>query len=355
MKKVIKAVGAIAMTSLMTFSLMAAASCGEKHEHKWSEWQRTETGHYRVCRIASCGEEERGEHTGTPCTECAYGFRVLAFGFDQGGDTAHADFCAESNVWFPEQGKELGFTYTYGGNDFAALTDENLKNYDLVMFLNNMPGGAEQQAAFRRYMDNGGAFMAFHSAAFAMWNDHTPPSEWYDWYHNTLLRSGEYGNCTDPDDPSIVYWNTWNPTSELLTIETHNHFCTENIDEDEFMSAPCEWYEWANRLLEDKNVTVLLTLNPTEENPAGNDPRPNMEFQIWKKGKHPIAWASNEYNAVYMNWGHNLQSYNDMKQYDSTREWPTKSSTFSSETQNQFMINAMYGLVEKSIGQRKDR
>lgn len=311
-----------------------------EHTHIWAEWERDEFEHWRVCTVENCKKEEREIHSEGTCSECAYGLRILSFGFDQGGDPAHSDFAREANAWFSEQGEKLGFSYTYAGNNFSALNDKNLENYDLIMFLNNIPGGAEQQEAFRKYMDNGGAFIAFHSAGFAMWDGHTPPSDWYDWYHNTLLCSGEYGNCADPDDPSIVYWNTWNPTSEPLKIETHNHFCTANIEGDEIISAPCEWYAWANNLMDDPAVTVLLTLNPSEENPAGDDPRTGMEFQIWKTGHHPIAWAINDYNAVYMNWGHNLQSYNHFEK---------ESSTFSSEKQNQFMINAIYGVVQNSL------
>lgn len=330
----------LALLFLLAVVSVCFTACEPPHTHTWGDWQRDETEHWRVCTDAECGEEERGEHTGAPCADCAHGFRVLAIGFDQGGDTAHADFCREANIWFPQQGAELGWTYTYAGNDYSCLNEENLQNYDLVMFLNGMPGGRDQQEAFRNYMENGGAFMAFHAAGFAMWDDRTPPSEWYDWYHNTLLGSGEYGYCTDPDNPSITYWNTWNPTAEPLTIETHDHFSTANIEEDVFMSAPCEWYAWANNLMEDANITVLVTLNPTEEDPAGDDPRAGYEFQIWKTGHHPIAWASNNYNCVYMNWGHNLQSYNSFAK---------ESSTFSSEIQNQFMINTMYGLVLNSL------
>lgn len=140
------------------------------------------------------------------------------------------------------------------------------------MFLNNKLGSDGQWAAFKNYMDNGGAFMAFHASAFAMWS--TPgeaPSEWEDWYQNTLLGCGEYGNAPrDPSDRGFTqYWNTWNPTSEPLTVETHDHFSTEHLECDVFDSAPCEWYEWSNNLFKNDDVTVLLTMNPTPENPAG--------------------------------------------------------------------------------------
>lgn len=343
MKKAFRLLGTTLLAcALLSVTAISMAACtgteAESHTHVWGAWQRDEAEHWRVCLDEECGVCVSEAHTDGTCTTCAYGLKVLAFGYTQGGDTAHADFAREANEWFPEQGEKLGFTYTFGGTDFSALTDENLENYDLVMFLNNMPGGTQQQEAFRRYMENGGAFMAFHSAGFAMWNDRTPPTEWYDWYHNELLRSGEYGYGTDPEDPSFTYWNTWNPTSEPLKIETHDHFSTANLEGEEFISAPSEWYAWSNNLMEDPNVTVLLTLNPTPENPAGDQPDKNKQHEIWTTGHHPIAWANNNYNMVYMNWGHNLQSYNNGAE-------GKKSSTFSSEAQNQFMFNTMFGLV----------
>lgn len=339
MKKGFKTAVALLTAVTAVFTFVAATACG--HIHAWGNWHRNGTEHWRTCK--ECGEEERGAHTGDPCEICGYGFRALAFGFttsNNGEDPAHADFAREAEGWFTQKGEELGFHYEQT-TDWSLCNEENLKNYDLVMFLNAPPNTDEQRSAFRNYVENGGAFMAFHAAGFAMWSepDHEPPTEWADWYHNTLLRSGEYGRCVDPDNPSITYWNTWNPTSEPLKIETHDHFCTEDIEGDEIISAPCEWYAWANKLTEDPSVTILLTLNPTEENPAGDDPRAGMEFQIWKTGHHPIAWANNDYKAVYMNWGHNLQSYNSFEK---------ESSTFSSAKQNQFMLNAMFGLVSKN-------
>lgn len=332
-----------ACAAMVTAFALPMTACGTQHVHKWEDWQRSETEHWRVCAL--CKEEERSAHSTTEgaCTSCGYGFRAIGFGFTSGGDTAHADFAKEANTWFAEQGAKLGFTYTFGGTDFSAMTDENLANYELIILLNNKPGSAEQQGAFRRYMDNGGSCLIFHSAAFAMWDNGVAPSEWEDWYQNDLLGCGEYGKPADPNDPdSISYWNTWNPTAEPMKVETYDHFATRNLqtdENDEFMSAPCEWYEWHNDLFANPDFEVLLSLNPTEENPAGDDPREGMEFQIWKSGHHPIAWASKKYKMIYTNMGHNLQSYNDFEK---------KSSTFSSEVQNQFILDSMYGLMQKN-------
>jgi hypothetical protein len=52
----------------------------------------------------------------------------------------------------------------------------------------------EQRIAFEKYMKNGGAWMGFHFAAFAL----TPsayPQNW-DWYHNEFIGAGQYKSNT---------------------------------------------------------------------------------------------------------------------------------------------------------------
>ena len=352
MNKLIKFAGVCTAVAMLAVSAVSMTACG--HTHKW-EWHRTETEHWQTCSVKGCEEERnRGTHEDSVCDDCAE-FKALAFGYTQGGDGAHADFAREANKWFPDRGKELGFIYHYASDfsnstssDFSMMTDETLENYNMIVLLNDKPNSETSQAAFKKYMDNGGACVVFHSAGFAMWDDpDVAPTEFEDWYSNTLLRCGVYGECNrrnpDEDRGFTQYWNTWNPTSEPMTIETHNHFATESIEEDEFMSAPCEWYEWYNDLFEDDGTTVLVSMNPTPENPAGDDNRKGAQYehQIWESGHHAIAWANKDYNMVYMNWGHNLQDYNI-----ATGSPVGKSETFSSKIQNQITLNAMFGLIK---------
>ncbi len=348
MNKLLRLLGIIPVAAAVAVSFSA---CGE-HVHKWGDWQRSETEHWRVCK--TCKEEQREDHTDAKGNEATYvcdgcaEFKVLAFGFNGGIniDTAHADFAVDANKWFSKTGNELGFIYEYsntGEKGWVDMNEENIANYDLIMLLNDKPASEESRRVFKDYVDNGGACMAFHAAGFAMWSTpETPPTEWDGWFSNEFLRCGVYGNCPrDKSDGGFdTYWNTWNPTSEPMTIETHEHFSTENLEFDEFISAPCEWYEWYNNLFEDEKTTVLISMNPTPENPAGDDNRPGNLHQVWRGGHHAIAWANSDYNMIYMNWGHNLQSYND-------GEEGKQSSTFSSEEQNRFMIEAMFGLTKK--------
>ena len=296
------------------------------HEHVWSDWRRDADGHWRVCTEEGCDAEDgRAAHTGEPCIYCGYGFKALSFGFTEGGDAAHADFAREANEWFAAQGEAEGFTYDFAGTDFSKLNDVTLENYDMVIFLNDRPSDPEQQAAFERFIKGGGAWIGFHSCAFSLVEDHDESRGYWSWYQDDFLACGNYKN------------NTWNPTSEPLTVETHEHFSTKNLP-DVFQSAPCEWYGWEYDLLNDDDITVLLTLNPTREDPAGDQPDPNKQYEIWYDGKHPIAWTNKNYNMLYTNMGHNLQSYNDFEK---------QSKTFSSEAQCRFILDAMFGLVSQ--------
>ena len=365
MKKALKISVAVAAATVTAFSALTFTACAKKHVHDWA-WQRDKEYHWQYCTDKKCEEtryyELHDEETDSVCDTCAE-FKALAFGFTQGGDDAHADFAREANVWFPEKGKELGFTYRYASDfvnstssDFSIMTDETLEKYDLIVLLNDKPNTTTAQVAFRKYIENGGACVAFHAAGFAMWfvDENDPfkaPSEFDDWFSNTFLRSGVYGYCDrDPAEPiQGTYWNTWNPTSEPMKIETYDHYVTESLEEleledDTFISAPCEWYEWHHNLFEDDETTVLVSLNPTPENPAGDDKRVNCEHQVWQAGHHAIAWANSNYNMVYMNWGHNLRPYNISQGATEGGE----SSTFASEVQNQITLNAMFGTVAKS-------
>ncbi len=322
MKKVFRFFCTATSAAAILATVVSMSACNT-HEHVWSDWRRDADGHWRVCTEEGCDAEDREAHSGTPCVYCGYGFKALSFGFTEGGDAAHADFAREANEWFAAQGEAEGFTYDFAGTDFSKLNDDTLENYDMVIFLNDRPSDPEQQAAFERFIKGGGAWIGFHSCAFSLVEDHDESRGYWSWYQDDFLACGNYKN------------NTWNPTSEPLTVETHEHFSTKNLP-DVFQSAPCEWYGWEYDLLNDDDITVLLTLNPTREDPAGDQPDPNKQYEIWYDGKHPIAWTNKNYNMLYTNMGHNLQSYNDFEK---------QSKTFSSEAQCRFILDAMFGLV----------
>ena len=158
-------------------------------------------------------------------------FKVVGF-FTAKNDQAHISFVHEANKWFSSIAGKYGFTYD-STNNWSNLNAAFLSRYDVVMFLDTRPEQPEQRDAFRKYMENGGGWIGFHFAGFAL-NNSDFPQNW-DWYHDIFLGSGEYGS------------NTWRPTSAVLRVEDRTHPATRHLPET-FSSAPNEWYRWKNDL-----------------------------------------------------------------------------------------------------------
>ena len=138
----------------------------------------------------------------------------------------------EANKWFPKIAAAYNFTYD-STNDWNNMNDSFLSNYNVVIFLDTRPEDSLQRIAFEKYMKNGGAWLGFHFAAFAL----TPsavPANW-DWYHNEFIGAGQYVS------------NTWHPTSAILKVEDSTFPVTKNFPHT-FKSAPNEWYRWEKDL-----------------------------------------------------------------------------------------------------------
>jgi hypothetical protein len=134
-------------------------------------------------------------------------FKVIAF-YTERNDLAHISFVHEANKWFPKMATQYNFVYD-STNDWSKLNTDFLSQYQVVLFLDTRPDVPEQRVAFKKYMDNGGAWMGFHFAGFAL----TPsefPQNW-DWYHNEFIGAGQYVS------------NTWRPTSAILRVEDSKH------------------------------------------------------------------------------------------------------------------------------------
>lgn len=251
-------------------------------------------------------------------------FRVIAF-YTAKNDLAHISFVHEANQWFPSMAKQYHFTYD-STNNWNDLNDTFLARYDVVIFLDTRPDSLPQRQAFQKYMENGGAWMGFHFAAFAL----TPsdyPQNW-DWYHEKFLGSGEYKS------------NTWRPTSAMLRIEDTKHPTTKNLPE-KITAAPNEWYRWNNDLRKNPDIKILLSIDSSSF-PLGTGPKQN---EIWHSGYYPVVWTNTHYRMLYFNMGHN-----DMDYEDKTNK--QLSSTFSSEMQNKLIIDGLLWLGNAKRNQK---
>lgn len=243
-------------------------------------------------------------------------FNVIAF-FTARNDAAHISFVKEANIFFPRLAAQYHFNYDTTTN-WNNCNDAFLARYEVVLFLDTRPDVPAQRDAFRRYMDNGGGWMGFHFAGFAL----TPsdfPQNW-DWYHNAFLGSGSYVS------------NTWRPTSAVLRVEDHLHPATKNLPAT-FPSAPCEWYRWQNDLRNNKDIKILLSIDSTSF-PLGTGPK---LYEIWHSGYYPVVWTNKNYKMIYLNMGHNDIDYENKTNKE-------LSSTFGSDIQNKLITDGLLWL-----------
>jgi len=243
-------------------------------------------------------------------------FKVIAF-YTAKEDLAHISYVHEANRWFPQMALKYNFTYDSTAN-WANLNAAFLKDYQVVLFLDTRPEDPAQRLAFQQYMENGGAWMGFHFAAFALDNS-TYPQNWY-WYHHQFLGSDSYGS------------NTWRPTSALLRVEDRKHPSSKHLPA-RFTSSPNEWYKWSGNLRSNPDIKVLLAVDPGSF-PLGTGPKAN---EIWHSGDYPVAWTNRRYKMIYVNMGHNDMDY----EHHTNKQL---SSTFGSKDQNQFLIDGLLWL-----------
>lgn len=240
-------------------------------------------------------------------------FKVIGF-YTGKSDQAHISYVHEANRWLTKAAADNGFSYD-STNDWSRMTIDFLRQYQVVLFLDTRPEAASQRTAFEQYMKEGGAWIGFHFAGFAM----TPsdfPQNW-DWYHNAFLGSGEFVS------------NTWRPTSAVLRVEAPKHPAMQHLPAT-FSSSPNEWYRWKNDLRKNKDIKILLSIDSSSF-PLGTGPK---EWEIWHSGYYPVVWTNTKFRMLYVNMGHNDIDY----EHHSDKEL---SFTFVNATQNRFILDAL--------------
>ena len=218
-------------------------------------------------------------------------FRVLAF-YSDNTEPDHVQFAQQAVKFLSERAASEHFAFEATTN-WQDLSDERLKTCQLVVWLNESPTKAEQRSAFERYMQRGGAWLGFHAAAY---NDKDTNWRWF----------------VDFLGGAVFDTNSWPPLPARLVIDDRSHPVTAGISD--FDSPANEWYIWEPSPRLNKDVRVLVSLDPSNYPIGFKD--------VLTSGDLPVVWTNTKYRMLYMNMGHG-------------------DKIFASTIQNQFIDNAV--------------
>lgn len=232
-------------------------------------------------------------------------FQVLAF-YSENTEPDHVDFARDALKFLRQRAASEQFTLETT-TSWDDLNNERLKNCQLVIWLNESPSNAEQRRAFERYMEHGGAWLGFHAAAY---NDKDTNWPWF----------------VDFLGGAVFDTNSWPPLPARLIIDDHAHPVTAKIAST-FESPANEWYIWNPSPRLNKDVRVLVTLDPSNY-PIGLK-------DVLTSGDLPVVWTNTKYKMLYMNMGHGDKIFTSPKQnqlIDSAVNWLGMGATPSKGT-----------------------
>ena len=174
-------------------------------------------------------------------------------------------------------GKENNFSITQT-EDSLQFNEANLKKYDLVLFLSTTMDvlGADQEQAFKKYINNGGNYMGIHAASDTE----------YDWpWYGKLV--GAYFT-SHPNDPNV--------REAKMNVVDREHSSTAHLNDTWVRND--EWYNYKNI---NPAMKVLIYLDETSYEGGTNG------------DNHPIAWYQ-EFDGgrvFYTGGGHTEESYDE--------------------------------------------
>jgi uncharacterized protein len=211
-------------------------------------------------------------------------FKVLAF-YSRQVERDHVKFADEAVRFFKDLTIGNGFVFdtTSTMND---LTYDRIKNYSVVMMLNDFPHNQAQREDFQKYMEEGGGWIGFHVAAY---NDKDTKWPWL----LDFLGGG------------IFYRNNWPPMPAKLIVDDPDHPVTKGLPQT-FISPINEWYQWKPSPRLRKNIKVLVSLSP--------DNYPFGLKDIVPDGDFPVVWTNTNYRMIYLNMGHGSAIFGDATQ-----------------------------------------
>jgi len=221
-------------------------------------------------------------------------FKVIAF-YSTNVESDHVDFARNAMTFYTELAARKGFAFDTTSN-WENLNDANLKNYKVVIWLNEFPHNEMERHSFEKFMDNGGAWLGFHVSGYNDKGTHWP------WFVNFM-------------GGAVFYNNNWPPLPAKMIVNDNTHPVTRDLPLN--YTAPInEWYGWKPNPRDNKDIKVLITLDPANY-PLGKK-------NVIKGGDIPVVWTNTKYKMVYMNMGHgdlNFESAMQNKMFEDAVLW----------------------------------
>jgi chitinase len=209
--------------------------------------------------------------------------RVLAF-HNPGENPSHIEFAQEAISFFSafNDSGELIFEHT---SDPERINERELKDTDLIIMMDYIPLDRDQQKAFQNFMEHGGRWLGFQRTA-----GYTT-GEW-PWFREFIGRVS-YEKSILPAMPA-----------KFITEDPLHPVC-RSIPAS-FIAPANEWYVYSPGLRQNTDVSVLLSIAP--------DSFPADITQTVKSGDVPVAWINRKFNMIYINAGHDGNSFSDPTQ-----------------------------------------
>jgi uncharacterized protein len=211
-------------------------------------------------------------------------FHVVAF-YSATAEPDHVQFAENALKFFSDLAARDDYTFD-STTDLANLNASYLKNYQVVIWLNESPSEPEQRLAFQHYIETGGAWLGFHAAGY---NDKDTNWPWF----------------VDFLGGAVFHINSWPPLPARLVVDDRTNSATTNLPE-AFVAPANEWYVWKPSPRLNKDVRVLLTFDPSNY-PLGLK-------DVLTGGDLPAVWTNTKYKMIYMNMGHGDKIFTDATQ-----------------------------------------
>lgn len=167
--------------------------------------------------------------------------------------------------------------------DSTFFTDDSLARFDAVVFVSTTGRlfNEEQQAAFERYIRNGGGFVGIHGSSDTQGPGDDGPNDSWEWYGN--LIGAYFHSHPEQQEARLIVTEFDHPSTDMLG--------------DEWM----KFDEWYNFWELPGHVNVLLELDTDSYEGSKHS------------GSHPIAWY-HEFDggrSFYTGLGHTDESWTE--------------------------------------------